>query len=198
MAVQAKVLRVLQEKEVIRLGDNKVIPVDIRVIAATHVDLKEAVNQGKFREDLFYRVNVLKLVVPDLSQRGEDICFLAEHFLHKIAQNFRFEADALRALLRYDWPGNVRELHNFIERLLVMSEGERITKWDVLTLLPEEEVTQTIPLSVKYSRRLKDEDFLDALQKADGNQTMACEMLGVNRSTLWRSFKTKDQENQRK
>ena len=138
IAVQAKVLRVLQEKEIIRLGDNKVIPVDIRVITATHVDLREAVKEGKFREDLFYRVNVLKITIPTSAERKEDICLLAEHFLQKCNASLTFEADSLRALLEYDWPGNIRELHNFIERLLVLSDGPKIVKRDVLSLLPFE------------------------------------------------------------
>lgn len=185
IAVQAKVLRVLQEKEVIRLGDNKVIPVDIRVIAATHVDLKEAIKEGKFREDLFYRVNVLKLTMPTLLERKEDICLLAEHFLQKFNASLTFESDALRSLLEYEWPGNIRELHNFIERLLVLSDGPKIVKRDVLSLLPDNKTEQNTD-TMSYSRRLKDDDLLEALRKAGGNQTYACEMLGINRSTLWR------------
>ncbi|KUO65577.1 MAG: hypothetical protein APF84_14745 [Gracilibacter sp. BRH_c7a] len=183
IAVQAKVLRVLQEKEVIRLGDNKVIPVDIRVIAATHVDLREAVKEGKFRVDLFYRVNVLKLTIPTLAERKEDICLLAEHFLQKFKIPLTFETEALLALLGYCWPGNIRELHNFIERLVVLSDGPMIGKRDVLALLPEEMVNTN---EIRRSRRLTDNDLLEALRKTSGNQTHASEMLGINRSTLWR------------
>lgn len=187
LAVQAKVLRVLQEKEVIRLGDDKVIPVDIRVIAATHVDLSEAVKQGRFREDLFYRINVLKVTIPPLSERHKDIILLAEQFVHKLAPSYWIESGAFHPLLNYLWPGNVRELFNFIEQLVVLSDDSIIRKEDVQSLLPQT-VGQERSLTniITYSRRLRDEDILAVLDECGGNQTLACERLGINRSTLWR------------
>ncbi len=127
LSLQAKILRVLQEKEIERLGSEKTIKVDVRVIAATNKDLHELVREGKFREDLYYRLNVVPLYVPSLRERKEDIPLLIDHFLRnfneKYGKKVRLSPDAMEALMDYGWPGNIRELENTVERLVVMHEG---------------------------------------------------------------------------
>ncbi len=125
--LQAKILRVIQEKEIERLGGEKVIKVDVRIIAATNRDLESLVKEGKFREDLYYRLNVIPIHVPPLRERKEDIPLLVEHFLEKFNEKYgkkvRIAPEAMEPLMEYDWPGNVRELENTVERLVVMNEG---------------------------------------------------------------------------
>lgn len=192
LAVQAKVLRVLQEKEVIRLGDDCVIPVDIRIIAAANNDLWEAVKAGKFREDLYYRVNVLSLYLPTLWERGHDVIVLAEKFLHRLNPLLKLEADTLEPLGDYHWPGNVRELYNFMEQLVVLHEGSIIKAENVKTILASFKKVQPQGSSTieKYNyRELSDEDLIKLLDEYEGNQTKLSEILGINRSTLWRRLK---------
>ena len=133
--IQAKLLRFLQEREFERLGGNKTKKVDVRIIAATNKDLTEAVAEGKFREDLFYRINVFPIRVPELRERREDIPALLNHFLDKINREYGrrlfFTPKALDALVRYNWPGNVREMENLLERLSIMIEGEKIDLEDI-------------------------------------------------------------------
>lgn len=191
-AVQAKVLRVIQEKEVMHLGGDRVIPVDIRVIAATNFSLWDAVNEGRFRQDLYYRINVLKLEIPPLAERGQDVVLLAKELLRRLAPDVKIEENVFEALLEYDWPGNVRELYNSIEQIAVLYEGEILTKESVRDLLFPEGKPKKINLGSnpsKYPRRFKDDEILEALQRCNGNQTNACEILGINRSTLWRRLK---------
>jgi Nif-specific regulatory protein len=134
--LQAKILRVLQEREVEAVGSEQVVKVDVRVLAATHQNLEALIEEKKFREDLYYRLNVVPIHVPPLRERLEDVKVLAEHFLAKFQKengvpDVRFSADALRALLRYHWPGNVRELENVIERAVVLCDGKTIQVSDL-------------------------------------------------------------------
>ena len=135
-AIQVKLLRFLQEREFERVGGNETISVDVRVIAATNRDLKKMVAEGTFREDLFYRLNVINLEMPALRERPSDVPLLAAHFLHKFADDNGktiggFAKDVLELLSAHAWPGNVRELENFIERAVVMAQGPRITVADL-------------------------------------------------------------------
>ncbi len=135
-ALQAKLLRVLQEKEVDRLGGKAPKKVDVRVIAATNRDLRKLVDEGEFREDLYYRLAVIPIKLPPLRERKEEIIPLAEHFLKKYSQEYKreisgFTEDALRELEEYHWPGNVRELENVVERAVILCEGDVITKEDL-------------------------------------------------------------------
>ena len=155
LPVQVKLNRVLQEREIRRVGDNRPTQVDVRVIAATHRDLKAEVAAGRFREDLFYRVNVFPVVLPALRDRREDIPLLATHFLEKHAGVLRkdlsgIEADALRALTGYPWPGNVRELENAIERAVAVAKGPKIELRD---LPPDVKGTQEGAIPASCSRR---------------------------------------------
>jgi DNA-binding NtrC family response regulator len=196
--LQSKLLRVIQEKEFRRLGDVESIRVDVRLLAASNEDLKNLVGQGRFREDLYYRLNVIKLELPPLRERRDDIPLLAEHFLDKIcADNDRprcaVDRNAMELLAHYRWPGNVRELENVIERAVVLcADDGRITR----ELLPEE-MTSTAEAVVRLDE-LPDEglplkeavaDFerrliLKALKKTAGNQKRAAQLLQLNATTL--------------
>jgi DNA-binding NtrC family response regulator len=197
-ATQAKLLRVLQEGEFMRLGGNDPIKVDVRVLAATNVDLSQLVEEGRFREDLYYRLNVISLRLPPLRERWEDIPLLIEHFIEKFRiQNDKptraFDADATQALLAYRWPGNVRELENTIERSVVLSPGETMRQ-DVLPdeiarpHLLNQNATQERSLDdlvSDYERRI----ILDTLSESKGSQTKSAKMLQVPLSTLNQKIK---------
>jgi DNA-binding NtrC family response regulator len=204
LPVQVKLNRVLQEKELRRVGDNRPTKVDVRVIAATHRDLKAEVAAGRFREDLFYRVNVFPVVLPALRDRREDIPLLATHFLEKHAGALRkdlsgLEADALRALTGYPWPGNVRELENAIERAVAVAKGPKIELRD---LPPDVKGTQegAIPGEVlakmpyrealDLARDRVSRDYLTVLMREhEGNVTHAAQRAGMERESLHRLLK---------
>ncbi|MBI2930773.1 MAG: sigma-54-dependent Fis family transcriptional regulator, partial [Planctomycetes bacterium] len=188
-AFQAKLLRVLQERSFERVGGNEAIEVDVRVIAATNRDLKKAVAEQRFREDLFYRLNVISVSLPPLRDRRADILPLAETFLKRMARGATvFSAEARAVLEGYAWPGNVRELKNAVERAAVLSEGAEIGLAD----LPAE-VMASAPAAgggpegfhgrVDSARRRIVEE---ALAKCEGNQTKAAELLGLQRTYLAR------------
>jgi DNA-binding NtrC family response regulator len=204
LPVQVKLNRVLQEKEIRRVGDNRPTPVDVRVIAATHRDLKAEVATGRFREDLFYRVNVFPVVLPALRDRREDIPLLASHFLEKHTGALRkdlsgIEADALRALTGYPWPGNVRELENAVERAVAVAKGPKIELRD---LPPDVKGTQegAIPGEVlakmpyrealDLARDRVSRDYLTVLMREhEGNVTHAAQRAGMERESLHRLLK---------
>jgi len=204
LPVQVKLNRVLQEKELRRVGDTVGIKTNVRVIAATHRDLKAEVVAGRFREDLYYRLNVFPVVLPALRDRREDISLLASHFLEKHAlvlgrQITAIEPDALRALTGYPWPGNVRELENAIERAVAVSRGEKVQLRD---LPPDVKGTQegAIPAeqlakmpyreAVDLARDRVTRDYLVALLRdMDGNVTQAAKRAGMARESLHRLLK---------
>jgi len=204
LAVQVKLNRVLQEREVRRVGDNRAEKVDVRVIAATHRDLKAEVAAGRFREDLFYRLNVFPILLPALRDRREDVPLLAAHFLEKHASALRkelskFEPDALRALTGYPWPGNVRELENAVERAVAVAKGSAIELRD---LPPDVKGTQegAIPgevlakmpyrEAVDLARDRVSRDYLTVLlREHEGNVTHAAQRAGMERESLHRLLK---------
>ncbi|MFA9217750.1 MAG: sigma 54-interacting transcriptional regulator [Sphingomonadaceae bacterium] len=189
MELQANLLRFLQEKTIYRLGGTRSIAVDVRVIAASHVNLQQAVARGTFREDLYYRLNVLALDMPPLRARREDLVPLAEYFFdafrHERAPQLRgFSGKALQAIRDYDWPGNVRELVNKVRRAMVMAEGRLIVPAD-LGLDSQRTVPDSAPLD--DARIRAERDAIDAcLLKAGRNITLAARELGVSRMTLYR------------
>lgn len=187
-ANQGRLLRVLQEKSVVRLGSYKVIPVDVRVIAATNKDLELLVQQNTFRIDLFYRLNVLRLDIPPLRERQVDIPLYAEKFLREFTADsgklFNLSSDAVRYLQEYPWPGNIRELRNLMERLAVICKTDVITGTLLHELLKPKTPSEKPVQSAKY-KRITDE-IKKALEGAGGNYTLAAQALGINRSTLWR------------
>jgi len=181
---QGKLLRVLQEKELERLGSTKVIKVDVRLIAATNIDLAEAVEKGSFREDLFYRLNVYPIYMPPLREREADLLLLADYFLEKYAREYgkdikRISTPAIDALTRYHWPGNVRELENCIERAVLLCENQVIHSYHLPPTLQTAEDTGTqrvFSLEDAVSRFEKDL-LIDALKSSRGNMRRAAKAL---------------------
>jgi two-component system response regulator AtoC len=193
--LQVKLLRALQEEEIKRVGDTQSVNIDIRVLAATTKDLAEEVKHGRFRDDLYYRINVLHVVVPPLRKRSEDIPLLIQHFIEKIRDRLHSEVDevspaAASALQRYDWPGNVRELENFIERAMVMASGRTIELTDLPPHLqpkaePVEYLANGENLSIKEaSRKLERTLIRRALEKTGGNRTQAAKILEISHPAL--------------
>jgi transcriptional regulator with PAS, ATPase and Fis domain len=185
---QGRLLRFLQEKTVVRLGSFKVLPVDVRVIAATNKDLEYLVRENKFRNDLYYRLNVLRLEIPPLKERKTDIHLYAEAFLTEFSVrsggNFRLPDDAVRFLEEYSWPGNIRECRNLMERITATSKKNEITASILSSMLGRSLQASPPPPSRKEKRLVQ--EIRKALVDARGNYTAASEILGVNRTTLWR------------
>ena len=191
-ALQVKLLRVLQEREFERVGGTRTIKIDIRLLTATNRDLEELISQGKFRQDLFYRLNVVQLELPPLRQRQEDILLLANYFVSKYSERCNrkvlgITAEAQRRLVEYDWPGNVRELENAIERAVVLGTTERILPEDLPEAVVETGVTAAT--GTRYHEAVaqtKKEIILDAVEQARGNYTVAAKALGVHPNYLHR------------
>jgi two-component system NtrC family response regulator len=198
-ALQVKLLRVLQEMEFERVGGNRTIKVDVRVVAASNRALKEEVEAGRFREDLFYRLNVVHLQVPPLRQRQEDIPLLAAHFIKKYVQEnvrskIRLTAEALKVLVQYAWPGNVRELENVMERAVILCHNNLITAEDLpVGLAPEAaaearlDIDRFVPLHTPLPEALEaieEQMIRRALEKSGQVQVRAAELLGITKSLL--------------
>ncbi|WP_231705893.1 sigma-54 interaction domain-containing protein, partial [Effusibacillus lacus] len=197
VSTQAKILRVLQEKEILRVGSSKPVSVDVRVIAATHVDLEQAIRNGRFREDLYYRLNVLPIVIPPLRTRKQDLPALCMRLIHKFNQEYgrnveRISESALARLMQYDWPGNVRELENVLGRAIInMQFTETVIEAEHLPELQQHrqqqeskkgwtdqgETVQTLDAVLSEVER---NHILKALHAASGNKTKASQMLGVS------------------
>ncbi|MBJ6727969.1 sigma-54 dependent transcriptional regulator [Geomesophilobacter sediminis] len=189
LSMQVNLLRFLQEKTIERVGSNRPIPVDVRVIAATNVNLEEAVEKRLFREDLYYRLNVLRLRVPALRERGHDIEILARTFLEEYSNKLgrkgkRFSKNAIRAMYDHPWPGNVRELINRIRRAAVISEGHLITPGDLG--LDDPDVAQGAPSLDQVRERAESAAILQSLRRNMNNVSEAARELGVSRVTLYR------------
>ncbi len=219
LSLQVKILRFLQDKEFERVGGSKSIKADVRVVAATNRNLEEEVQAGNFREDLFYRLNVIPITIPPLRERGDDILQLADYFLKKYSrnqghnQNLFLSPEAKELLLNYSWPGNVRELENFMERMSILCDSPEIRPQD----LPEK-VTRAAGMEPRANHQSKPgfdwpnledmhaknmdlKEFLDyiennilvqALDKSGGVKNQAAEILGIKRTTLIEKLKKKD------
>jgi two-component system, NtrC family, nitrogen regulation response regulator NtrX len=202
LKTQAKVLRVLQEQTLEAVGGNQRIKVDTRVLAATNKDLQSEIRAGQFREDLYFRLNVIPIFVPPLRDRQEDIPMLADHFMAEFAREYgrrvkNFDAGARALLQQYPWPGNVRELRNVTERLVIMVPGDRISSSD-LNFLEPSGLTRSQPLSEPSSERLTLHEARDrferdlilrTLAEQQGNMSRTADVLGVERSNLYRKMK---------
>jgi DNA-binding NtrC family response regulator len=191
--LQVKLLRTLQEREVLRVGGTERVKVDVRIIAATNQDLERAVREGRFREDLYYRLSVIPIVLPALRERRTDIPLLVEHFLGKYKEGRvpqRVGEDALKILMAYDWPGNVRQLESVIERALLLGEGVAIEPSDLPAAVRANIVATSSPISLEIPETGIDIEeveralILKALAKADNNVTRAARLLGLSRRTL--------------
>src|SRR5262245_10032157 len=203
LKTQAKVLRVLQEQVMEAVGGSTRIRVDARVLAATNKDLPSEIRTGRFREDLYFRLNVVPIFVPPLRERVEDVPLLADHFMAMLAREYGrrpkvFDPDAVRALQRYAWPGNVRELRNLVERLMIMVPGDRVSSRDLLFLessgpASTAALTTAKPAIMAPLHDARDEFekqyILRALAAQQGNMSRTAEVLGVERSNLYRKMR---------
>lgn len=201
-STQVKLLRFLQDGEIRPVGGNKAIHIDARIIAATNENLEKAVESGKFRKDLFYRINVIRIHLPSLRERREDIPLLVEYFLEKILEKLKkgkrvFSKESMRTLMNYDWPGNIRELQNIIERAVTLSKNEIINvdelplpveEFAVLTRDPLEDQKRKSLIVTTLAEQEKNA-IIEALNKYGGNQTKVSQVLGISTTTLWRKIK---------
>lgn len=190
MELQANLLRFLQEKQIERVGGSQPIPVDVRVLAATHVDLEAAVAKGTFREDLYYRLNVLQVVTAPLRERHGDVAMLANHFSRFYSQETgrrprSFSEGALVAMGQHPWPGNVRELANRVRRGLVLAEGRQIEAVD-LGLEGEQAISSPMATLEDYKHRAERQALCDVLNRHSDNLSVAARVLGVSRPTFYR------------
>ncbi len=200
LSMQVKLLRVLEEKMIQRVGSNTSIPVDVRIITATNKDLEKLIVEDRFREDLYFRINVFPIICPPLSQRRDDITLIIQHFItihaEKTGKNILgFTPEAMRLMVTYSWPGNIRELRNSVEYAFVLARDKSIRPEH----LPEKIRTQT-GLEIDQRKESIENDtitiglsekqvLIDALQKTDGNQTQAAKLLGISRITVWKRIK---------
>ncbi|MBS1236820.1 MAG: Fis family transcriptional regulator, partial [Deltaproteobacteria bacterium] len=188
--MQIDLLRVLEDHVFYRVGGTQPIEADFRIIAATHKDLEKAIKEGTFREDLFYRLNVIAFVMPPLREHKEDIPLLADYFLHRFAQETNKPVDqisreALDEMMLYDWPGNVRELGNAVERAVVVGQGRRILPQDLPIFRPE----HVSPAPGRTLREMEIVHLSSILQETQWNVSKSAEILGIDRSTLYDKIK---------
>ncbi|QRG67544.1 sigma-54 interaction domain-containing protein [Brevibacillus choshinensis] len=198
LRIQVLLLRVLQERRVRRVGGERIIPVDVRIVAATNRDLADEIERERFRADLYYRINMLGLEIPPLRERLSDIPLLVESMVLELNEQHeqkveRIDEDIYRLFQDYHWPGNVRELRNVVERMVLLSKGGRVTRENVDFLFAKKKVSQRIQ-EVVHHGRLEPEavKIVHALQQARHNKTLAAKVLGMDRTTLWRKMKQYD------
>ncbi len=207
--IQAKFLRVIQQQEFERVGGNRTIKVDVRIICATNKNLREAVRQGKFREDLYYRLNVVSIYIPPLRQRKDDIPLLVNHFLRRINEKFnlninRLSASALDALVQYDWPGNVRELEHTLERAAVLCDGQVIGLYDLpesIRRVVDDQDSEfhshsLMSVNQKNVSQMERQMIIESLDKFSWNRTKTAQHLGITRRTLYNKMKKYNIERQ--
>ena len=198
LEVQANLLRALEEREIRRLGGVRIIKIDVRIIAATNVDLRRAVEEKKFRHDLFYRLNVIPVYLAPLRERKEDIPLLVSHFVGKYNQVFRknvdgFSADAMKYMTDYDWPGNVRELKNVVERLIALKDGGVIAPQDLpFDIFVKGSVRKSLDQAGALRQASKgfERKYIETvLERVGGNQVKAAKILGIHRNALFNKMK---------
>jgi len=198
--IQAKLLRFIQEREIQRLGSNQTRVVNVRIVAATHRDLQDLVRRSLFREDLFYRLQVVPIEVPPLRARRCDIALLAIHFLNRSAARhgkevIGFSANALALMTNYDWPGNIRQLENLVERLVILSRGREIDSVDLpaefhaATQIVATSFLNTKPTAVDSFEEVEKRTILEALRNSQGNVRAAAKLLGLGQATIYRKMK---------
>ena len=196
MPLQVKLLRVLQERVILRVGDSKPEPVDVRVLSATHRDLASEIRSGRFREDLYYRLNVVQVQLPPLRERGDDVLLLARSFLRRFADELKLPQRSLSqaaelAIRRFGWPGNVRQLENHIKKALVMADRELLEPEDLGLL--SQQVAEILPLA-DAKERFARQYVLDTLALCGGNRTRAAQALGVDPRTVFRFLEREEAE----
>ncbi len=194
-ALQVKLLHVIQTRELTPVGDTRVITVDVRIIAATNADLMQRVKEGRFREDLYYRLNVIEIHMPSLRERRDDIPVLIKHFMEVFAKEAGktikdIDFEAMQALLAYDWPGNIRELRNTIERATVLADGEVITMHDLTDKFRTLDIEGVSTSSLRQALDTFERDYIRrSLTESKGNKEAAAGKLGVDLATLYRKLK---------
>jgi len=191
ISLQAKLLRFLQERSIERLGGRSEIAVDVRIVGATHQDLRGLIAEGRFREDLYYRLAEIVVQIPPLRSRQGDAVLLTHAFVRKYSSEVRRAApnltdDAVRAIEAYAWPGNIRELQNLIRRACIMTEGDRISADDLGLTVPSADTDELTSLDLRMVREAAERQaVITAMARADGNIVKASEMLGISRPTLY-------------
>ena len=190
LPLQAKLLAALERREISRLGSTQTAAVDVRLLCATNADIHTEVAEGRFREDLLYRINTIEITMPPLRERGEDVILLAEHFLHTYARKYNKEVttlnrEARQRLLRHSWPGNVRELMHAVERAVLLSKGPTLGPQDFVL---KESARRVAPTPTLNLEQLEQEAIERAMQIAGGNITRAAELLGITRFALYRKL----------
>jgi len=189
LSTQSKILRVIQERTFERVGGTETLNTDVRIIAATNKNLEEEVKKKRFREDLYYRLNVIPIILPPLRDRKEDIPLLIESFLekckNKMSRNMRFSRDAVNALIEYDYPGNVRELENIIERCSTLAVTDVIEKNTLPSFILNKTESGKQPSLSSVASEAEKDYIIRTLKAAKGNKTKASEILGISRKTLW-------------
>ncbi len=193
--LQAKLLRAIQEKEIRPVGSTKCVPIDVRILAATNRDLEQAVAQGSFRRDLYFRLNVLSLRIPPLRERRQDIPLLTEHFLERLnrtsEQQHTISDAAMKAMLGYDWPGNVRQLENCLERACALTTGPEIQLADLPSYLTEAagHLAAGVNAKILPMAEVERQTILSAIQQLNGDKLLAARLLGIGKTTLYRKLK---------
>lgn len=197
--LQAKLLRVLQNRKITRVGSEKEINIDIRLICATNVNLERMVSEGRFREDLYYRISTVPIHIPPLRERASDILPLSNIFLKRFATKYRREVvsiapEAAQKLISHYWSGNIRELQNVIEKAVILSEGEILTHSDFVLLNTKKDTTQKVDANTSQQTLQEGEkkSILEALERCNGNLSMVAKQLGISRPTLYSKLKKYD------
>jgi transcriptional regulator with PAS, ATPase and Fis domain len=194
MSMQVRLLRVLQEKQILRVGGTQPVDLDIRIVAASNIDIKKACTEGTFREDLYYRLNVVSLKLPSLAQRREDIPLLAGCFMTKYNALFgkaikRIAPPVMEILMRYNFPGNVRELENIIQRSVALAEGEDIRVSDLPADLQNLEFDTIEGEGLMTMEEMEKLHIRRVLDRTHGNKAMTSKILNLPRTTLWRKMR---------
>jgi transcriptional regulator with PAS, ATPase and Fis domain len=189
LPMQAKLLSAIEKKQIARLGSTRTLPIDVRFICATNLDIYEATLKGSFRQDLLYRINTIEIKIPPLRERGEDIILLADFFLQKYAKRYKKPITSLsqetkHKIMSYHWPGNVRELQNIMERAVILA-SDKVLKPDSIILRATERKRATESLNLLEIERATIEK---AMKRSNGNMTKAADMLGISRFSLYRKL----------
>jgi transcriptional regulator with GAF, ATPase, and Fis domain len=205
LALQVKLLRVLQERQIQKVGDAKAIPIDVRVVAATNRELRREVEDGRFREDLYFRLNVIGIELPPLRERGRDVLLIARYLIGRFSKEFGgrfdpqtcFDEGAQRAMLNFSWPGNIRQLENHLKKAMVLAEGPRITAADLDLDVPEGQSSPEDILPLNDARERWQRDYINrALALNNGNRTKTARDLGVDPRTIFRHLEKLEKERQ--
>jgi transcriptional regulator with GAF, ATPase, and Fis domain len=205
LALQVKLLRVLQERQIQRVGDAKAVPIDVRVVAATNRELRREVEDGRFREDLYFRLNVIGIELPPLRERGSDVLLIARYLIARFSKEFggRFDAQtcfdegAMRAMINFSWPGNIRQLENHLKKAMVLAEGPRITAADLDLAVPAGQSSPEDILPLNEARERWQRDYINhALALNSGNRTKTARDLGVDPRTIFRHLEKLEKEKQ--